>query len=147
MKQDFKVYGIEFEISWPCLTTQPSTDVDAWTLEDTFMSDFRHGQVGSDLPPPSLFVRHPYTDEQGFVCFPQAYWSQDPLGREPLASPECFGLGEPRVCAYIHGYYWKPYHYHVLLEFHRNLGFDPESDEVARYLGVPLAIPYDCSTT
>ncbi|KAJ6450190.1 hypothetical protein C8R45DRAFT_1043874 [Mycena sanguinolenta] len=69
-----------------------------------------------------------------------AYWSFDPSGAEPLSSQDAVNLGFPsfRLLTKIKGYSWDTSVYAGLRQFHQAKGFDPERQDVARYLGHPL---------
>ncbi|KAJ7687133.1 hypothetical protein B0H17DRAFT_909495, partial [Mycena rosella] len=66
-----------------------------------------------------------------------AYWSLDPTGVERLSTEEATDLGFPsfkfavtaRVC------FWDASVYDGLRQFHEAKGFDPYSQDVARYMG------------
>ncbi|KAJ6592334.1 hypothetical protein B0H19DRAFT_906980, partial [Mycena capillaripes] len=101
-------------------------------------------EILEDPPPGYLFVC-PLTDLQ---CGPSlfrwpdlaAYWSRDPFGAERLTSEAAGRLGFPeiklttRVC----GASCDRRTYDGLRTFHRAKGFNPETQDVARYLGHPL---------
>ncbi|KAJ6555792.1 hypothetical protein B0H19DRAFT_1376833 [Mycena capillaripes] len=69
-----------------------------------------------------------------------AYWSLDPLGNERLTAEEATELGFPslRLHTSIGGMSWDASVYAGLRQFHKAKGFDPDRQDVARYLGQPL---------
>ncbi|KAJ6555886.1 hypothetical protein B0H19DRAFT_137412 [Mycena capillaripes] len=69
-----------------------------------------------------------------------AYWSLDPLGTEHLTAKEVTELGFPSLQLYttIFARSWDATVYAGLRQFYKAKGFDPDSQDVARYLGEPL---------
>ncbi|KAJ7095561.1 hypothetical protein C8R44DRAFT_989486 [Mycena epipterygia] len=69
-----------------------------------------------------------------------AYWSLDPLGRQRLDREEASSLGFPALKLEINvsGYSWDESIYAALSYFHAGKGFDPNGQDVARHLGLPL---------
>ncbi|KAJ7792341.1 hypothetical protein B0H14DRAFT_3160269 [Mycena olivaceomarginata] len=69
-----------------------------------------------------------------------AYWSLDPSGVARLSTEDAKILGFPpiHIETRAFGYSWDGGVYDGLRRFHRGRGFDPESQEVALYLGYPL---------
>ncbi|KAJ7506370.1 hypothetical protein B0H11DRAFT_1903746 [Mycena galericulata] len=69
-----------------------------------------------------------------------AYWSLDPLGAERLSTDEAMHLGFPSIELETRVYrrYWDASVYAGLRKFHEGKGFDPESQDVAQHLGLPL---------
>ncbi|KAJ7694266.1 hypothetical protein B0H14DRAFT_3044194 [Mycena olivaceomarginata] len=63
------------------------------------------------------------------------YWSLDPTGNTRMTPDECDSLGLPRLKAR----FWHEYHCDAIREFFEAKGFDPESRDVTRLLGLPLA--------
>ncbi|KAK7027658.1 hypothetical protein R3P38DRAFT_947925 [Favolaschia claudopus] len=97
------------------------------------------------LPMPYVFL---------FLCPPQSfrigpasfklpkhigYWSLDPLGMDPLSAEQAAELGLPSfdisIISRAHSA-WSGTVYAGLRQFHQ--GFDPDSQDLARHLGVPL---------
>ncbi|KAJ7728939.1 hypothetical protein DFH07DRAFT_703875, partial [Mycena maculata] len=69
-----------------------------------------------------------------------AFWSLDPTGVERLSTDEATNLGFPpiRFTTEVWGRSWDGGVYSGLHKFHWAKGFDPESQDVAEYLGYPL---------
>ncbi|KAJ6522050.1 hypothetical protein B0H19DRAFT_1277498 [Mycena capillaripes] len=69
-----------------------------------------------------------------------AYWSLDPLGVERLTAEEATELGFPsfQLSTQIWTVSWDATVYTELRQFHKAKGFDPDSQDVARYLREPL---------
>ncbi|KAJ6512549.1 hypothetical protein C8R45DRAFT_960704 [Mycena sanguinolenta] len=69
-----------------------------------------------------------------------AYWSLDPSGVERLTRKDAARLGFPciRLAAEVSMNSWDAMIYAGLRQFHRGKGFDPESQDIARYLEHPL---------
>ncbi|KAJ6555807.1 hypothetical protein B0H19DRAFT_1376839 [Mycena capillaripes] len=69
-----------------------------------------------------------------------AYWSLDPFGVERLTAEEATELGFPslRLGTTIGGRSWDANVYAGLRQFHKAKGFDPDSQDVARYFREPL---------
>ncbi|KAJ6556379.1 hypothetical protein B0H19DRAFT_1377102 [Mycena capillaripes] len=69
-----------------------------------------------------------------------AYWSLDPFGGACLTAEEALRLGFPsielRTC--IKGDSWDAGVYAGLRQLHRAKGFDPDSQEIGRHLGLSL---------
>ncbi|KAK6983800.1 hypothetical protein R3P38DRAFT_3112382 [Favolaschia claudopus] len=90
------------------------------------------------LPPYQAFLSTDLTR----YCFPddEPYWSFDPSGKGHLSSNEAIALELPHCQLEI-----SVYHTFVdeallkdLHTFHTSKGFNPDSQEVAKYLGLPL---------
>ncbi|KAF8214590.1 hypothetical protein K438DRAFT_2137860 [Mycena galopus ATCC 62051] len=73
------------------------------------------------------------------LCWPDcpAYWSFDPQGAERLSMKDATQLGFPSIVLIteVRGYSWDKTVYVGLCQFHQAKGFDPDSQEVAWYLG------------
>ncbi|KAF8214537.1 hypothetical protein K438DRAFT_1801611 [Mycena galopus ATCC 62051] len=106
---------------------------------------FSHLQIKSNFEDYSFLFLSPPTDFQtgsSLLCwsdFP-AYWSLDPQGAERLSMKDARQLGFPSIVltTEIHGYSWDKTVYAGLRQFHQAKGFNPDSQEVARYLGESL---------
>ncbi|KAF8214463.1 hypothetical protein K438DRAFT_1801466 [Mycena galopus ATCC 62051] len=88
-------------------------------------------------PPEGFLFLAPPTDFQtgsSSLCWPDfpAYWSLDPKDARQLGFPSIVLTTEVR------GYSWDKTVYAGLRQFHQAKGFDPDSQEVARYLGESL---------
>ncbi|KAJ7480746.1 hypothetical protein FB451DRAFT_1238348 [Mycena latifolia] len=80
-------------------------------------------------------------DQTGFrhpVC--PAYWSFDPLGIDKLDEEDSRKLGFPTISLHMNvwTYTWSRAVYGGIRKFHQGKGFDPDSQDVAVQLGVPL---------
>ncbi|KAJ7775403.1 hypothetical protein B0H16DRAFT_1756734 [Mycena metata] len=69
-----------------------------------------------------------------------AYWSLDPEGLEGLSVEEAERLGFPpfQLATTVVGKSWNASVYAGLRRFHQAKGYDPDSQEVAIHLGLPL---------
>ncbi|KAJ7659550.1 hypothetical protein DFH06DRAFT_1194580 [Mycena polygramma] len=69
-----------------------------------------------------------------------AYWALDPLGVDRLTTDDATRLGfpEPNFIVHVVRISWDERVYAGLRQFHAGKGFDPESQDIARYVGVPL---------
>ncbi|KAJ6473678.1 hypothetical protein C8R45DRAFT_1011528 [Mycena sanguinolenta] len=69
-----------------------------------------------------------------------AYWSLDPSGKSPLSVEAASGLGFPPIGlgTEIDEEFWDETVYSGLRKFDAGKGFDPETQDAARYLGFPL---------
>ncbi|KAJ7800092.1 hypothetical protein B0H13DRAFT_1485618, partial [Mycena leptocephala] len=69
-----------------------------------------------------------------------AYWSLDPSGVERLSMEEAINLGFLLMDfnMEIYGFSWDASIYAGLRQFHLGKGFDPESQDIARHLRLPL---------
>jgi hypothetical protein len=67
-----------------------------------------------------------------------AYWSLDRTGRQRLSPEDARSLGFPAIKAEIgvHVKSWDTTTYLFLRQFHEGKGFDPDSEDVARHLGL-----------
>ncbi|KAJ6583802.1 hypothetical protein B0H10DRAFT_2234643 [Mycena sp. CBHHK59/15] len=99
-----------------------------------------------DIPAGYLFLR-PLADFESDTgrfrlpdCEGDAYWSLDPSGVERLSMEEATNLGFPFMDfdMEIYGFSWDASAYAGLRQFHLGKGFDPESQDVARHLSLPL---------
>ncbi|KAJ6612604.1 hypothetical protein B0H10DRAFT_2436888 [Mycena sp. CBHHK59/15] len=99
-----------------------------------------------DIPAGYLFLR-PLADFESDTgrfrlpdCEGDAYWSLDPSGVERLSMEEATNLGFPFMDfdMEIYGFSWDASAYAGLRQFHLGKGFDPESQDVARRLSLPL---------
>lgn len=108
--------------------------------------DFRLKILGTTEDPPTGFLfLCPETDFQTGPCsfsWPDlpAYWSFCPSGGPRLSLEEAKQLGFPSVelCTVITASSWDADFYAGLRCFHQAQGFDPDSLDVAWYLGCPL---------
>ncbi|KAK7029952.1 hypothetical protein R3P38DRAFT_890283 [Favolaschia claudopus] len=69
------------------------------------------------------------------------YWSLDPLGVDRLSGEQTSELGFPTITISLmegFGLTWGDTIYAGLRQFHQGKGFDPDSQDLARYLGYPL---------
>jgi hypothetical protein len=69
-----------------------------------------------------------------------AYWSLDPSGAERFSTEDATTLGFPilQFSIQVRGHSWDASVYAGLHQFYGAKGFDPDSQDVARYLGCPL---------
>jgi hypothetical protein len=69
-----------------------------------------------------------------------AYWSLNPSGVDRLSTKEATWLGFPplRLTTTLRGRSWDTGVYAGLRQFHEAKGFDPEIQDIARHLGLPL---------
>ncbi|KAJ7881981.1 hypothetical protein B0H14DRAFT_2178064, partial [Mycena olivaceomarginata] len=67
------------------------------------------------------------------------YWSLDPTGNTQMTPDECDSLGLPRLKFLFlpRARFWHEYHCDAIREFFEAKGFDPESRDVTRLLGLP----------
>lgn len=102
-----------------------------------------------DPPEGYLFVCPPENFRTGAtsVRWPRcpAYWSLDPSGAERLNMEEATLLGFPAIelTTNIRAYSWDASAYIGLRQFHQAKGFDPESQDIARYCGHQLLQPLE----
>ncbi|KAJ6524161.1 hypothetical protein B0H19DRAFT_1276614 [Mycena capillaripes] len=68
------------------------------------------------------------------------YWSLDPSGTKHLTAEEVTEHGFPslQLITEVDGDFWDASVYAGLRQFHQGRGFDPDSQEVARHIGIPL---------
>ncbi|KAJ7017087.1 hypothetical protein C8F04DRAFT_480958 [Mycena alexandri] len=100
--------------------------------------------IKEGMPPGYLFLCPEKSFETGPWSFKwpdcPAYWSLDPSGAERLSVEDAASLGFPplQLSTMVEGQSWDDSVYTGLNQFHRDKGFDPESQDVARHLGEPL---------
>ncbi|KAJ7162758.1 hypothetical protein C8R43DRAFT_306342 [Mycena crocata] len=84
-------------------------------------------------------LQHPVTARFGRPECP-AYWALDPLGENRLATEEANRLGFPPLIfsAHVWDSSWDESVYEGLRQFHAGKCFNPDSQEVACHLGLPL---------
>lgn len=80
------------------------------------------------------------------VSFPEIFWALDPEGSQRLTDEEVdmylaqIGLKLQDITLEVHyPYYskWEQYHYDIVREVHQRLGFNPDTREVAEFMGYP----------
>lgn len=97
-----------------------------------------------------LFVANFCLDKDGIAKQPASYWSFNPLGGEivkdefiidQMSSTEMdvLELPLPHFLMRSWGVTWDKSHYESVREFHALCGFDPDTRQVAEFLGLPLA--------
>ncbi|KAJ7364404.1 hypothetical protein DFH08DRAFT_930341 [Mycena albidolilacea] len=69
------------------------------------------------------------------------YWSLDSTGSSRMTQDECDLIGLPRLQFLFlpTARFWHEYHYNAICKFFEAKGFDAESQDVTRLLGLPLA--------
>ncbi|KAJ6592696.1 hypothetical protein B0H19DRAFT_901656, partial [Mycena capillaripes] len=69
-----------------------------------------------------------------------AYWALDPLGLDRLTGEEAQRLGFPELSfsSHVTQTSWDEHVYAGIRQFHAGKGFDPDSQDVAQHVGVPL---------
>ncbi|KAJ7081922.1 hypothetical protein C8R44DRAFT_652802 [Mycena epipterygia] len=99
-----------------------------------------------DTTPPSYLFLCPLGNLQPDIpsrCWASdwpAYWSLDPTGVQRLSADEASARGLPaiEVGKEVDGIWWDSSVYDGLRQFHESKGFDPDTQDVAQYLGYPL---------
>ncbi|KAJ7153921.1 hypothetical protein C8R43DRAFT_950165 [Mycena crocata] len=76
------------------------------------------------------------------------YWSLDPSGDSPLSTEDAESLGFPTIelTTTIYGNVYDASVYAGLRQLHEAKGFDPESQDVARHLDLPLLQTFQWSS-
>jgi len=98
----------------------------------------------ADTPKGFLFLCSPEDFKTGPSSFKwpdcPAYWSFDPSGAERLSTEDAVDHGFPSIqlSTHIECWSWDSSVYAGLRQFHEGKGFDPDSQDVARHLGLPL---------
>ncbi|KAJ7627434.1 hypothetical protein FB45DRAFT_868653 [Roridomyces roridus] len=131
--------------SWNCYSpfcSPDSVNVSGWTRV-TFWLNFSNA-TDSGGPGGYLFVcppKHLRTGPESFG-WPQCawFWSMDPNGDHPLTEQDArrFGLPGIQMRIEVSGRSWPSSVYEGLKTFHAAKGFDPESQELAQQLELPL---------
>ncbi|KAJ7669903.1 hypothetical protein DFH06DRAFT_158134 [Mycena polygramma] len=108
----------------------------------------RNPRLAISVPQPShwrlggwtIFARIPPLEEL-------FYWSVDPDGVRKLDASSVEQLRLPRLTCrtMTFGDSWTTAHYQALREVHKAKGFDPDTPDVATFLGYPLLTPNDQS--
>ncbi|KAJ7036906.1 hypothetical protein C8F04DRAFT_1093806 [Mycena alexandri] len=102
------------------------------------------GNAGKGLPPGYLFLcpKEDFQTRPSSFSWPNcpAYWSVDPSGVKRLSTEEATHLGFPpiQLATKVAARSWDASVYAGLRKFHQTKRFDPESQDVALYLGEPL---------
>lgn len=98
-----------------------------------------HGSI------PFLFLRHPQFEPRGtcmayYIPEPRMFWSFDPLGRQ-----RCTNTHLPTVHydLTVEGLSLSPNRWEALRKFHELKGFDPDSQDIACNLDLPLFVLSD----
>ncbi|KAF7375832.1 hypothetical protein MSAN_00473100 [Mycena sanguinolenta] len=117
---------------------------DDYVLVDEICFDLQISEPRHHPPDGYLFLCSPndfYSDRTS-LRWPRvpAYWSFDPSGRNRLSIDEASSLGFPAIylSTDVRLASWDASVYSGLRKFHQAKDFDPESQDVARYLGYPL---------
>lgn len=93
-----------------------------------------------------LFVQNVEVLGDSNVTFPDTYWSIDqngkPENRLPPAVLETLGVDASIISLDLitSVQRWTPYHFDALRDIQKACGFEPGSDEAARFLGFPSAM-------
>ncbi|KAJ6555876.1 hypothetical protein B0H19DRAFT_1262014 [Mycena capillaripes] len=115
-----------------------------YALIETISFNIVISGTGEDCPAGFLFLCPTDDFRTGpfSFCCPEcpAYWSLDPLGVERLTTEQATELGFPslQLKTRIVTRSWDASVYAGLRQLHKAKGFDPDSQDVARYLGDPL---------
>jgi hypothetical protein len=132
---DLSLWPLEHELLPENIETE-------WELRNTFMTWSHETWIAACLEKQVyLFLSPVEVDCKGVIRNPTAHWAEDLSGTSPLSSDIMaeLGLPEPSITTYRMCCRWRTRHYQALRELHQACGFDPDSDEVARFLGLPLA--------
>jgi hypothetical protein len=83
-----------------------------------------------------LFVQNLTRSANGSVSAPGMYWSTDLSGAERMneETMDRLGLNLPKLEMVGEGVCWSPKQLTALWDLHMDLGFDPDTDEVALFL-------------
>lgn len=87
-----------------------------------------------------LFVHNFGFSNDDVATYPDAYWSLDPEGKERMAPSTTlkFGLKRPDMFIRSWGCTFSSSQFAAVHDFHQICGFNPETSDVARFLGLPL---------
>lgn len=87
-----------------------------------------------------LFIHHFGFSKDDVATFPAVYWSLDPEGGQPLAPSAMarLGLKIPDMFIRSWGCTFSCSQLAAVHEFHQICGFNPQSNEVSNFLGLPL---------
>ncbi|KAF8133578.1 hypothetical protein K438DRAFT_1883799 [Mycena galopus ATCC 62051] len=126
-----------------------SVDLKDFVLFHSISFQVDVSQSAPDAPEGYLFLCPPEDFRTGPSSFRlpdrPIYWSFDHTGAECISAEDAADLGFPLAKTFIRmwGISWDSAVYAGLREFHQVKGFDPDSQDLARYLGHEL---YDLST-
>ncbi|PFH50180.1 hypothetical protein AMATHDRAFT_4186 [Amanita thiersii Skay4041] len=106
-------------------------------FELSFQTAFLPNSLRPDLDTVYLFIKDITSDNSKV----EAYWATDPAGLDKLSATEMslLGLELPSLSIELYAAHWTSAYYEALRIFHHVCGFDPDSNDVARYLGLPTA--------
>ncbi|KAJ7096870.1 hypothetical protein C8R44DRAFT_989149 [Mycena epipterygia] len=140
IRTDFEAFklisSVEYSLSW-CAAEPHGRVCTAIKGHAYLFLCPRESLLGKD---PSEF-RHPES--------PIYYWSLDAAGKYRLEPDDMRCLGLPELDLYITytGYSWSKAVYAAVRKFHRAKGFDPDTSEVPRHLGIAMyGVPRDISS-
>ncbi|EIM80880.1 uncharacterized protein STEHIDRAFT_172549 [Stereum hirsutum FP-91666 SS1] len=127
----------------PYLPVAPWDQDFAYCLQNTFMADV---PPFNDSPVYIFLQDLVVSPAKHQLCFPGMFWAWDPEGDQRLSDEEVdmhfaqFGstLQDLTLKAYCqYSAKWKQYHYDLIREVHQRLGFNPDTREVAEFMGYP----------
>ncbi|KAK7029946.1 hypothetical protein R3P38DRAFT_2523990, partial [Favolaschia claudopus] len=129
-----------------CLGVFSNVDDHALMCWSEFTVEFQHKSPlpNSQLSNGYLFLCPPQSFQVGPASFkcPECfgYWSLDPLGVDRLRADQASELGFPAIYISISSgsRYWSDTVYAGLRQFHQGKGFDPDTQDLARHLRLPL---------
>ncbi|KAJ6462991.1 hypothetical protein C8R45DRAFT_1108056 [Mycena sanguinolenta] len=123
---------------------QISSDFQDYVVVDGIYFELTISTLEVDIPEGFLFLCAPKHFQTGPSSFKwsdcPAYWSLDPSGVEWLTLEDAADLGFPslELSTDIRGRSWDATVYAGLRQFHHVKGFNPDSQDVAQYLGHKL---------
>ncbi|KAJ7874158.1 hypothetical protein B0H14DRAFT_114617 [Mycena olivaceomarginata] len=125
-------------------TLQISSDLQHYVVVGDIRFELSVSTAEGNMTRGFLFLCPPEDFQIGETSFKwpdrPAYWSLDRSGVDQLTLEDAVNLGFPsfRLSTQFRGYSWDPSVYAGLRQFHQAKGFDPDSQDVARYLDHPL---------
>ncbi|KAF8637121.1 hypothetical protein AX17_003025 [Amanita inopinata Kibby_2008] len=101
-----------------------------------FQTAFTKCSYRSELEVVYLFIKN--IGSNGLI---ESYWSTDPEGSQVMTLTETslLGLQKPSLSMELHAAHWSAGYYEALRLFHRTCGFDPDSNDIAHFLRLPIA--------
>lgn len=106
------------------------------TFSFSYQASFDKQNNQPEMKKVYLFVQNLARTASGSISAPEMYWSSDETGAERMGEDvmALLGLTLPEIDMVGEGICWSPKQLAALRDLHMDLGFDPDTDEVALFL-------------
>lgn len=106
------------------------------TFSFSYQASFDKQNNQPEMKKVYLFVQNLARTASGSISAPEIYWSSDETGAERMGKDvmALLGLALPEIDMVGEGICWSPKQLAALRDLHMDLGFDPDTDEVALFL-------------